>query len=211
MTADRPLPRRHFLGRALAGLATGAWLGRVMRPETAEATVGDIPFLGEIRMFAGWYSPAGWAFCNGQLLPVDQFNGLFSLIGTTYGGDGLVAFGLPDLRGRVPMHFGQGIGLSNRTLGEAAGSEFVTLLVQQIPAHSHEAGAASTNGTSDNPATLVPARSAAGVPQYGTTANAAFAAGALLATGGTQPHENHQPYLGIHFIICLDGAFPSQF
>ena len=211
MTADRPLPRRHFLGRALAALATGAWFGRVVRPEPAEGGSFDSPYTGEIRMFAGWYAPAGWAFCDGQLLSVDDFSGLYSLIGTTYGGDGVVTFALPDLRGRAPIHYGLGPGLSNRTQGEAGGNESVTLTVSQIPAHSHVAGAGSANGTSDSPAGLAPARSAAGVPQYGTTANATFASGALLATGGSQPHDNHQPYVGINFIICLDGTFPSPF
>src|SRR4030095_7706258 len=105
----------------------GAWLGRVVRPEPAKGSSFAIPSTGEIRMSAGWYAPMGWAFCDGQLLSVDEFNGLFLLIGTTYGGDGVVTFALPDLRGRAPIHYGQGPGLSNRTLGEAAGNESATL------------------------------------------------------------------------------------
>lgn len=212
MTAEPAVPRRRFLARTLAAITTGAWLGRAARPERVEAaTQVESPYYGEIRMFAGWYAPSGWAFCHGQLLPILQYDTLFSLLGTTYGGDGVTTFALPDLRGRVPVHMGQGPGLSNKVIGETGGIETVTLTTQQIPAHSHTAGASAANGSSDSPAGLVPARNAAGVPHYGSgPPNATLASGALLATGGTQPHENRQPYLGINFIICLDGVFPPQ-
>jgi microcystin-dependent protein len=211
MSAEHPLPRRRFIGRALAALTTGAWLGRAANPDRAEAAPQvEQPFFGEIRMFAGWYAPAGWAFCQGQMLSIAQNDVLFSLIGTTYGGDGVTTFALPDLRGRVPVHMGTGSFGTTYQLGQMAGVESPTLTTQQIPAHSHAPGASSVNGTSDSPAAAVPARNAAGLTEYGSSTNATLAAGALQATGGGQPHTNLQPYLGIHFIICLEGIYPSQ-
>jgi microcystin-dependent protein len=211
VSPEATLPRRHFLGRALAALTTGAWLGRAARPERAQAaTQVEDPYLGEIRMFAGNFAPSGWALCNGQILAIAQYDLLYNLLGTTYGGDGVTTFALPDLRSRVPVHWGQAPGLSNYTLGEVAGNETVTLTVTQLPVHTHAAGASTALGSSADPAGLVPARNAAGVPQYGTTANAALASGALLATGGGQSHTNLQPFLGIHFIICLVGVYPPQ-
>jgi microcystin-dependent protein len=206
MTSQPSVPRRRFLGRALAAVTAGTWIGRVRLAEGAE--MGTISYIGEIRMFAGNFAPAGWAFCNGQLLSIAENDALFSLIGTTYGGDGQVTFALPDLRSRAPVHFGTGQTGTTWTLGESAGTEEVTLTVNQIPAHTHAPGASGSGG-SDSPAGGVPARNAAGVPQYGTTANASLAAGALLPVGGSQPHNNMQPYLGINFIISLFGIFPT--
>jgi microcystin-dependent protein len=207
MTDSRAsLPRRRFLGRALAALATGAWLGRGERAAEAQT---DQPYVGEIKMFAGTFAPAGWMFCEGQLLSISENETLFNLIGTTYGGDGQSTFALPDLRGRAPVHQGQGSGLSNWVIGQAQGVENVTLIVNQIPAHSHAAGASTANGDSDSPAGRVPARSAAGAPQYGTTMDASLAPGAVIAAGGSSPHNNMQPYLCINFIISLYGVYPS--
>jgi microcystin-dependent protein len=195
--------RRDFLGRALAVLA-GAALA--LRPRRVEAVPEqDQPFIGEIRMFAGNFAPVDWMFCEGQLLPISENEALFSLIGTTYGGDGQTTFALPDLRGRAPIHVGP-----NTFWGQMAGVENVTLTVSQIPAHTHVAGAGSANGVSDDPTGRVPARNAAGVPQYGTTADTSLATGALLSAGGSQSHSNVQPYLAINYIISLFGIFPSQ-
>jgi microcystin-dependent protein len=161
-------------------------------------------------MFAGSFAPLGWAFCDGQLLDIGQNTALFSLIGTSYGGDGQTTFALPDLRGRAPVHMGQGPGLQNYNLAQMGGAEVVTLIVSQIPQHTHGARGGSANGSSDSPAGGVPARNAAGVPQYSATANASMAPAALQSTGGTQAHSNLQPYLAINFIISLEGVYPSQ-
>lgn len=210
MNAPRALPRRGLLGRVLAVLSPGTWLG-ALGAAPAEATPqATQAFLGEIRMFAGSFAPSAWALCNGQSLPIAGNEPLFTLLGTTYGGDGVTDFWLPDLRGRVPIHFGQGPGLSNHDEGEISGVETVTLLVNQIPAHAHVAGASSANGSSDSPAGLAPARNAAGVPEFGATANTTLASGALVATGNTQAHTNLQPFLSLNFIICLEGLYPSR-
>jgi microcystin-dependent protein len=203
MTAPEALPRRDFLGRALAALAGLAWFGRADRAEAA--TEDNQPYIAEIRMFAGNFEPVGWMFCQGQILPISENDALFALIGTTYGGDGQSTFALPDLRSRVPVHVG-----SSTALGQMGGSEDSNLTLNQISAHNHAAGGSSANGTSDNPAGLVPARSAAGVPQYGTTPDTNLSSAALLSAGGTTPHPNMQPYLGINYIISLYGVFPSQ-
>lgn len=203
MTApEARLPRRHFLGRTLAALAGLAWFGRAGRAEAAPQ--GDIQFVGEIRMFAGNFAPVGWMFCDGSLLAISENETLFNLIGTIYGGDGQSTFALPDLRSRVPVHAGSGF-----QLGETGGAEELYLTLTQIPVHSHAAGASSANGISDDPAGRVPARSAAGVPQYGATSDTTLAPAALLSAGGTGPHSNMQPYLGINYIISLYGVFPS--
>ena len=168
------------------------------------------PFVGEVRMFAGNFAPSGWAFCNGQILQISQNTALFSLIGITYGGNGQSTFALPDLRGRVPVHPGQGPGLSNRALGESAGAEALTLAESEIPAHTHALGASSGNGTASTPAGRVPARSPAAIPQYGASADASLAPSAVAASGGSQPHNNMQPYLTVSFIIALQGVFPQR-
>lgn len=200
---DPQSPRRDFLGRALSVLGGVAL---ALRPRVAEAAIeSDTPFIGEIRMFAGNFAPSGWMFCEGQLLPISGNDALFSLIGTYYGGDGQTTFALPDLRGRAPVHVGP-----NTQLAQMGGVENVTLTVAQIPAHSHVAGASVANGVSDDPTGRVPARNAAGVPQYGTVADTSLAAGALLSTGGSQAHSNMQPYLAVNFIISLFGVYPSQ-
>lgn len=165
------------------------------------------PYVGEIRMFAGNFAPAGWMFCEGQLLPISEYETLFNLIGTTYGGDGQSTFALPDLRGRLPIHQGNGF-----TLAETGGVETVTLTVSQIPAHSHPYLATTAAGTTNAPAgNVLGALSVAGsevyIPAAGTNP---MAANAIGSTGGSQPHDNFQPYLCIDFIISLFGVFPSQ-
>jgi microcystin-dependent protein len=163
------------------------------------------PYVGEIRLFAGNFAPAGWMFCEGQLLPISENETLFNLIGTTYGGDGQSTFGLPDLRGRVPTHQGNGM-----TLAEAAGVEQVTLTVTQIPAHTHPLLAAGAVGNDPNPNNnLLAESSAISLYQSGNPA-AAMAPQSIGATGGSQPHNNFQPYLCINFIISLFGIYPSQ-
>ncbi len=167
------------------------------------------PYLGEIRMFAGTFAPAGWAFCDGQLLSISQNDVLFSLIGTTYGGDGINTFALPDLRGRIPLHMGQGTGLSNRILGEQGGVEQVTLTTQQIPAHAHVPQAQSGTGNQSSPQNNVWAASS--LNQFTSlAANVTMNVSDVLPDGGSQPHDNLMPYLCVNFIISLSGVYPSQ-
>lgn len=159
-------------------------------------------------MFAGNFAPAGWMFCEGQLLPISENETLFTLIGTTYGGDGQSTFQLPDLRGRIPLHMGTGAGLSTRILAETGGAESLTLTVSQIPAHSHTALAATGVGHLSEPEGAVPA-SHRDFPVFDGATNAPMAA-AIQNTGGSQPHDNMPPYLCVSFIISLFGIFPSQ-
>lgn len=169
------------------------------------------PFIGEIKMFAGNFAIRGWAFCQGQLLSIAQNTALFALLGTTYGGDGQVTFGLPDLRGRIPLGLGQGLGLTNRTQGELAGTETVTLLVTQIPIHTHAANCNSGSGNSATPAgNFWAANANTGLPPYAAMPDSAMKANAIGIAGGSQPHENRMPFLGINFIIALEGVFPSR-
>ena len=167
------------------------------------------PFLGEIRMFAGNFAPQGWAICNGQVLAIAENDALFSLLGTTYGGDGQNTFALPDLRSRVPLHQGQGNGLSNRTLGQAGGEENVTLVVPQLPAHTHAATASSAAGTATSPAGNVWA-AGNNTPFSDQPADGQMSAATVQAAGGSQPHDNRLPFLAINFIIALQGIYPSQ-
>ena len=169
------------------------------------------PFIGEIRMFGGSFAPRSWAFCNGQLVAIAQNDALFSLLGTTYGGDGQTTFALPDLRGRVPIHRGQGAGFSSYDLGQVGGVESVTLLTQQLPAHSHAfvASSAAASPTSEPGGSVTAAASA---PLYvePTGALTGMSSQAITPTGGTQPHDNVAPFQCVSFIICLEGIFPSR-
>lgn len=168
------------------------------------------PFVGEIRFFAGSFAPAGWAFCDGSLLAIAEYETLFQLIGTTYGGDGESTFALPDLRGRIPIHAGTGAGLSTRVLGESAGTETVTLTAAQMPLHSHPWQATSTPADpSAGPVGGLLAHSSAPVYAADPVADVAMAPQAVGAAGGSQPHENLAPYLCVSFIISLYGIFPS--
>lgn len=161
------------------------------------------PYVGEIRMFAGNFAPAGWMFCEGQLLPISENETLFNLIGTTYGGDGQSTFALPDLRGRLPMHMGNGF-----ILAETGGAEEITLTVNQIPAHSHPVLCSSGAGSAQDPNNAVPALSTAQA-YFNTFANPTnLSAQAVTPVGGSQPHTNFQPYLCVDFIISLFGLFP---
>lgn len=162
------------------------------------------PYVGEIRMFAGNFAPLGWEFCAGQLLPIFENETLFQLIGTTFGGDGQNTFGLPDLRGRVPVHQGSGF-----VVGELGGAEAISLTTAQIPQHTHGAAATSSPGNSDSPASAN-AWAAVATPLYSTAAtNAQMNGAALSASGGGQPHDNMSPYLTVNYIISLFGIFPS--
>jgi microcystin-dependent protein len=173
------------------------------------------PFLGEIRMFAGDFAPLGWAFCNGQILSISQNTALFSLLGTLYGGNGTNTFALPDLRGRVPVHFGQGSGLSPYNEGQQGGSETVILTAPQLPAHTHVLNASTNAGDLPAPAagTTVLAADGAGVTA-GYTDNVtnlvALNPQSIGSTGSGQPVPVVQPYLSVNFIIALQGIFPSR-
>jgi microcystin-dependent protein len=185
------------------------------------------PFLSEIKLFAFNFPPKGWAFCNGQLLPINQNQALFALLGTTYGGDGRVNFALPNLQGRVPISMGQGAGLQNYTLGQTGGVETVTLSASQIPSHTHtvdptqlKATMPCKNGvaTQRGPVSGVPAVEASGVTATYSTAtpDASESTAAVTPTinaantGGSQPHINQQPYAVLSYCIALQGIFPSQ-
>jgi microcystin-dependent protein len=162
------------------------------------------PFLGEIKIISWNYPPKGWAFCNGSLLPINQNQALFSILGTTYGGDGRVNFGLPNLQGRTPMHVGNGI-----TLGELGGEATHTLNISELPAHTHvPVGSSVTPPTSTTPANSLWAPNNAN--PFNAQSNSAMNPAGISVTGGSQPHENMSPYLVLNFIIALQGIFPSQ-
>ena len=163
------------------------------------------PFVGEIRMFAGNFAPAGWMLCDGQLLPISENDTLFNLIGTTYGGDGQSTFALPDLRGRVPLHQGNG-----SVLAETGGAETITLTVSQIPAHSHPLVGTTSITNDTSPANNVVAQSNTLDPYQSTAGGSPMAAQSISSVGGSQPHDNFQPYLCINFIISLFGIYPTQ-
>lgn len=163
------------------------------------------PYVGEIRMFAGNFAPAGWMFCEGQLLPISEFDTLFNLIGTTYGGDGQSTFALPDLRGRLPVHMGNGF-----TLAETGGVEQVTLTISQIPAHAHPCLATTNVETGSVPNGAFVAQNDQNINFYdAAAADATMSPLSVSSVGGSQPHSNFQPYLCVDFIISMFGIFPS--
>jgi microcystin-dependent protein len=180
------------------------------------------PFVAEIRIFAGNFAPTGWAMCNGQLLPISQNTALFSLLGTTYGGDGKSTFALPNLQGTAPMQQGQGPGLSQRFLGETGGEQTVTLLQTEMPSHSHTmqttATAATVAAATNNQWAMAQAGGAKGgggsiINMYSTTTNSGLAQMSPFATsiaGGSLPHNNMPPFLGLTFIIAMQGVFPPR-
>ena len=170
------------------------------------------PFVAEIRIFPFNFAPKGWAWCDGQLLPLSQNTALFSLLGTTYGGNGKSNFALPDLQGRAPMHPGQGPGLSLHDLGETGGSETVTLLESEIPAHSHAMRASADPANAQIPNTAVTLARSSGGSAYSTTTTGlvSMAPETLAPAGGDQPHNNFQPYLTFYFCIALQGVFPPR-
>ena len=174
------------------------------------------PYLGAITIFAGNFAPLGWAFCDGSLLDISQNSALYALLGTIYGGDGINTFALPDLRGRFPVHQGQGPGLSNYVIGEQTGQSSVTLTQSQIPSHGHALYATSADATTNNPTGALLAKP---VQPGSTAAVSAFAAAgasvqmngsAIAPAGGSQPHDNMPPFLALNYIIALQGVFPSQ-
>lgn len=168
------------------------------------------PFLGEIRLFGFNFAPVGWAMCQGQLLPISQNTALFSLLGTSYGGNGTTTFALPDLRSRVPLSMGQGAGLSNYVIGQAGGNENVTLLASQLPAHSHSVNASSTAAAADRPAGAVLGHAGVNTYAAGPDGATVMNAGMIANTGGSQPHSNLQPFLTLNFCIALQGIYPSR-
>jgi microcystin-dependent protein len=169
------------------------------------------PFVAEIRIFPFDFAPKGWAFCDGQLLPLSQNTALFSLLGTTYGGDGRSTFALPNLQGRASMHPGQGPGLSPHGLGETGGSETVLLSESAVPAHSHTMMAQSNPAGTKTPTGNAVARPARGTPYAPASANVvAMSSQALAPAGGQTPHNNMMPYLTVRFCIALQGVFPPR-
>jgi microcystin-dependent protein len=169
------------------------------------------PFVGEIRLVGFNFAPQGWAFCNGQLLPINQFDTLFNLIGTTYGGDGQSTFALPNLQSRVIVHQGQGLGLSNYIIGGNGGVETITVTPSQIPNHNHAAACSSSAGSQSSPVGNLWAADAAGLTaEYSNSQNGQVNAAAIGQSGGSQPHENRMPFLAMNYIISLFGVFPSQ-
>lgn len=169
------------------------------------------PFIGEIRMFGGNFAPAGWAFCNGQLVAISENDALFTLIGTTYGGDGQETFALPDLQGRAPVHVGQGPNISqNYQLGEKAGAEQVTITSATTPTHNHGLAASTATATDPNPAGNILATSPTITPYVIDIAGKQLVNTAVQPIGGSQPHDNMMPFQCVSFIISLFGIFPSQ-
>lgn len=169
------------------------------------------PFIAEIRIFPFNFAPKGWAWCNGQLLPLSQNTALFSLLGTTYGGDGKSTFGLPDLQGRAPMHPGQGPGLSLHDLGEMGGSETVCLIESEMPSHSHSLRANTLDiGDSNIVSPTASFALSSGGTLYQSASNATLAGEALAPAGGDQPHNNMMPYLTFYFCIALQGVYPPR-
>lgn len=165
------------------------------------------PFIGEIRPFAGNFAPKGWALCNGQTLPIARFSALFAILNTTYGGDGRTTFALPNLQGIAPMHWGSGPGLTPREIGETGGSSTVTVLATEMPAHTH-----AVTGSQSSASALGPAGNVLGdaslyaAPPY----TQAMSAQSITVAGGSQPHDNMQPYLGVTYMIALQGIFPPR-
>ena len=166
------------------------------------------PYIGQIKIFAGTFAPAGWVFCDGRLLAIAENSALFALIGTIYGGDGQVTFGVPDLRGRLALNQGQGPGLSNYVIGQALGSETVTLTQTQLPAHSHSvSGNSAAGGTTPNGSTWA----VGSLSAYGPSATLqGMNPAGVAASGGNQPHSNMMPYLALNYILSLFGIFPPQ-
>ena len=202
MTDRSALPRRHFLARMLGALAGGAWLSRLLpgRAEAAPTQSDESPFIGEVRMFGADWAPVGWAICDGRLLLISQYDALWSLIGTTYGGDGVETFAVPDLRGRTPVHVG------TTQLGQTLGQESVLLAPAQAPFHSHTFQGSSVLGDSSDPSGRVAARNAVGAPHYSGSVDTFLASTTLIFAGGSQAHDNMMPSLCVNFIICTDGG-----
>ncbi|NUO01700.1 MAG: phage tail protein [Saprospiraceae bacterium] len=168
------------------------------------------PFVAEIRIFGFNFAPKGWAFCNGKLMAISQNTALFSLLGTTYGGDGRSTFALPDLQGRSPMFWGQGPGLTDRVIGESAGEESITLLQSEIPAHSHALNGVNDTGNQSSPGGAFPARANLYKANPGGNPLVQMNLAAVTPAGSSQPHNNMQPYLTLNMCIALQGIFPPR-
>ncbi len=171
------------------------------------------PFIGQIVMFGGNFAPRGWALCDNQLLPISQYSALFSILGTTYGGDGVTTFALPGLRGRVAVHPGSGAGLSHYSLGQKGGQETVTLTATEIPGHTHTLNINNAQGTTLDGSNGYPAGNGTAIPPVGnwaSSANATANTSAIGHAGGGQAHTNIQPYQCVNFIIALEGVYPSR-
>lgn len=199
-----------FAGTIFSGeniSASGKWESVNSQSRYSPASM-DSAYMGDIIMVAFDWAPRHWLKCDGQILAINVNQALFSLLGTTYGGNGIQNFALPNLQGKSPMHFGQGPGLSNRTLGEISGEVSHTLIINEMPVHNHDMGYSGNYGTSENPVGLVPAKNTAAVPQYSTVNNSLMAY--TGASGGSQPHNNMPPYIVTNFIICTAGLFPPR-
>lgn len=170
----------------------------------------DEPFIGSIIIFAGTFAPRGWALCNGQLMSISQNSALFSILGTTYGGDGIQTFALPDLRGRTPIGVGNGPGLTPRSEGEMSGSESVTLTIANMPAHNHAIATLNGAGDQSSPAGHFPAASSASSNNYSSRSDSTLAAQAVSIAGSNQPIPTMPPFLAINYIIALEGIYPSR-
>lgn len=195
----------------LASFAMVTLLGNKLSTSKTQAPefVGPEPYIGEITLFAGNFAPRGWMFCDGQVLPISSNQALFSILGTTYGGDGRTTFSLPYLRGRTPINAGSGPGLSSYRIGDKGGMEMVTLTTAQMPAHTHGLSANTGYGNTPNPDGAVSAKTTS--PAYKTGAsNTTMNNAAIGYEGGGQAHENRPPYLAVHYIIAVEGIYPSR-
>ncbi len=200
---DQPL-------RTLRALVISAALcAGTMVAAPAPATAQE-PFIGEVVMFAGNFAPRGWAFCEGQLLPISNYQALFSILGTTYGGDGRTTFALPDLRGRVPLQPGNGPGLSSYRLGQKGGFEGVRLTQAQMPSHTHQIQGTDARGDQEAPGGAVPAKKNRDKDYKGGAPDVKMHPNMAAPAGGNQAHENRPPHLAINFIIALQGTYPSR-
>lgn len=204
--------RKSFLKKAAGLLPMGWILSSTGLAKAAShknnSALDSQPFLGQIALFSFNFAPHGWALCYGQLLPVSQYQSLFTLLGTTYGGDGLTTFGLPDLRGRVPVGLAEDPELPQSTLGAKIGAETHQLQVDELPVHSHSLKASSNAGTSYNPADNVPAANPDNILQYASNPDVTMTGSGISETGGNQPHNNMQPFTAINYCIALQGLYP---
>lgn len=209
--------RRSFLqdiskwigGTALLATAANILTSSKIKADSTSVNDAD-PFLGEIMLVGFNFAPRGWAFCDGQILPINLNQSLYSLLGTTYGGDGRTSFGLPDLRGRVSIGPDQGPGLPNYSLGQRGGSNTVTLSEAQLPQHNHALGVKPVVGNNDNPSGQYLASNSEGIKHYSNSAGAVASNGSIGNSGGSQAHNNMQPYIGIYHCIATQGLFPSR-
>lgn len=226
---DKDLARRKFIRNSIAGMFGAAALAKADDLFSLESKTGYVyvkqdgtvvndfkpmgsttPYLGQIVMFGFDFAPNGWQKCIGQLLPISFYGALFALFGTQYGGNGTTTFGVPDFRGRVPISFGAGAGLSNVNIGDKAGSESVTLTNFQIPQHTHQVNASSSVGSSSSPSGNYFALNAEGINSYSATADNTLNGSAIANTGTGNAHTNIQPIIAVNFCVAISGVFPSH-